>query len=53
MEKYFWDFLLYQVSQGDLQKAKWIEQHVPYVEVFKWLLMRLHLQKKEAEALAE
>ncbi len=53
MQQYFLDFLLYQVSQGDLQKACWIEWHVPYAEVFKWLCMRIYLQRKEAEALTE
>ncbi len=53
MENHFLDFLLYQVSQGDLQKAEWIEWHVPYVDVFKWLCLRIYLNRKETEALSE
>ena len=49
MSLYPFDFMLLQVSDGDLKQALWIEENVASDEVYKWLFMKAHLAKLQTK----
>jgi hypothetical protein len=46
-EMYMFDFLAYAVSDGDIKKAKWIEENIDFEEAFLWYCIRAKANKVE------
>lgn len=40
MSLYPIDFLVYQVAEGDIERAKWVEENVTLPEAMLWLGVR-------------